>query len=634
MTVPAQKTQTEFLLNQIRHSFAAGYSTQAKDACLELLEADPDCDEAYMHLGLLYAQQDKLEEACECFQRAIGINDKETVYFALLSGVYLDLGLIGLAVQAALNAIEHSPKDFRGFYHLGCAFACDQKYDRGLEALNKAYDLNAQDVETLKALASCWAKKENLKKAAQYYKKVLKIKPKDPEILTLLGSLYAQEKPDKAKKYFRKALAQNAQYFDAHNHLIAMEYRRNINKRSSGELHVECDDLALDQLLNELGRVVQKAGGRFHPDLILRAQNNDLSFVLRENISPHSHIISVPQPCLVPTKFMNLKVQGNAFICNPDVEKLTLVQQDLAHLMVEIFNATNKLSDHKTTYPWLKYKANADALLVLSKARSLNKNLTIQTHYVEQKEDTLSEEDFIVWSFLKSRVLGEGDDKQSIETDYLMPMLDYLNHSYAGSPYVFDKDPTGDVRINLKQPILRSSECFASYGICDAIDTYFNYGFVDEHVPFVRSIPTKIDLGKRADVHIHSYRRPKKALAQLNADMQDLENFMPDIWEDEAGEMHVSHILIPSLSKPNALRRVLSHAIALKTDQNISSRALYDLVFKAEKQILDANVVFYKDVTNKVQNMQIAETLVEEITSIANLQLTKLHKYGHPGTLG
>src|SRR5437773_2231854 len=82
-------------------------------------------------------------------------------------------------------------------------------------------------------------------------------------------------------------------------------------------------------------------------------------------------------------------------------------------------------------------------------------------------------------------------NEQTRPRPVLVPVTDFLNHHWTGAPYSYDRYRAVVMRRSAPLPG-KGDECFASYGLHDAYDTWISYGFVDEDVPFAQSLSTTV----------------------------------------------------------------------------------------------------------------------------------------------
>jgi Flp pilus assembly protein TadD len=105
----------------------------------------------------------------------------------------------------------------QGYKGLGLTFARQGKVDLAVSMFQQAVAKNAKDHDAFFDLAISYADTKQYDKAADAYENVLEIFPADVEAMHNLGVLYFRDLHDveRAKKYFKKALATNPNYGNA-----------------------------------------------------------------------------------------------------------------------------------------------------------------------------------------------------------------------------------------------------------------------------------------------------------------------------------------------------------------------------------------------------------------------------------
>lgn len=111
-------------------------------------------------------------------------------------------------VKEYMEQVEANPNDVEALINLGNSFLMMRAWDRALEPLNKANELQAGNTDLLKAIGIALFNKQDFGGAAKIYKDILQVAPNDSLALFNLGVIYKHylEKPEEAQAYFRKVL--------------------------------------------------------------------------------------------------------------------------------------------------------------------------------------------------------------------------------------------------------------------------------------------------------------------------------------------------------------------------------------------------------------------------------------------
>ena len=159
------------------------------------------------------------------------------------------------------------------------------------------------------------------------------------------------------------------------------------------------------------------------------------------------------------------------------------------------------------------------------------------------------------------------------------------------------------------------------------LDTLFNYHFVDQAVPFIRSVPIEIDLPEVGTLKINSRVGPSFG-GKLSAEFAKFRSYLPRIQKPKPGVVMISHLLIPGDDNPLALRFALSSLIThLKPD--LEKNELYSWAHFAERKVLSTNTAYYRKLEDLIKDAEESMPLIakENLDLLAKIQLEKLQNY-------
>ena len=188
------------------------------------------------------------KKAIEVLLKAIELNPKQeekAEILALIGDIYLDYELLyGLqmwkeAIHAYLQCIELMPNSFVYHEKLGKAYNCNQQYEKAIEVLLKAIELNPKQEEKAEIfyfigdiyqecyLLYSW---EVMEKAIQAYLKCIELVPDSLVYLERLGGAYNQNKQyEEAIKIFLKLIELDPN-FEPHWSNLAFSCSRECSK--------------------------------------------------------------------------------------------------------------------------------------------------------------------------------------------------------------------------------------------------------------------------------------------------------------------------------------------------------------------------------------------------------------------
>lgn len=395
-------------------------------------------------------------------------------------------------------------------------------------------------------------------------------------------------------------------------------------------LQIVTDDPGIEAPLRVMEKHIWDAGGYIDPDIRLESKNGSLSVYSDSKKRDHDHVILLPHECLVPFDGVDVVVKDNQFVVEKKPDDYSARESELLDAMVEVYNRTNKIQIQKDDCPWITIAKEPELLDKILKARTFNEKFKFYKNLIDEG----NEEKLLVSSFFHSRFLGHKHPETKKPRRVLMPIVDYLNHSYMGSGFNSKTDQTKTynyIAIQNKRPILSSSECYAYYNILDALDTYLLYNFIDTEVPFVRSVPLDINIPSIGNIRVGS-RSGVVFRNKLSKKVADLRRYIPMIVkrDDDKKEYHVTHLIIPTdPTRPHALRRVLI-LILRNIKKDISDSDMKNIVLAIEKMVVVRNIEFYENLCKEIKAFKtdkVSQAAMDTIYRLADVQRIKLLKY-------
>ncbi|HPD83452.1 MAG: hypothetical protein R3D88_06685 [Alphaproteobacteria bacterium] len=387
---------------------------------------------------------------------------------------------------------------------------------------------------------------------------------------------------------------------------------------------IQADTPSVSKALKNLETSLTRHGAWFHDNLSIICKNGLMHMEMDGPTTVNEPIMMVPEDLLIPLEGLNVFNQNDKLCCTPDKNVLSPAQCEIGQAVVDLFNETEKLKFHRNEYPFIKYQKSPELLEMLMDGRSIHDQFKIKKSFLRKEEISMSEDEFVCWSYFQTRILGRSDPQGNV-TLYILPLVDCLDHDSQGDPFFFKDKKVLYVRN--KQPYVYSRQCYARYGTYDALDTFLAYGFPDKNAPFVLSIPLIIDIPGHGVLNIESQAiRPTKH--EIPPQLEDLKSFVPTLTKEESSDKFtISYLFIPAISFPQSMRRILMIIMRSFIGENASQEFLVEQVYRAEDIVLKSNIEFYKDIISKTEENNAPQNLKDEIISVAETQLTKLYKY-------
>ncbi len=184
------------------------------------LKIKPDFYKAIINLGMCYYQSNNLISSRKLFEKAISTNsiqeDKPSLYFA-----YSRLGFINKKLRSYDKAILYLKKaskikeDPKNLVLLGILY--EEKGNKALakEVYNNALGVDSENIEALYNFGTLIMNTDTPKKALEYFKKIIDIKPSYIKAYINAGVCHVKlHDRDSAKKYFTEAFKINNKHPD------------------------------------------------------------------------------------------------------------------------------------------------------------------------------------------------------------------------------------------------------------------------------------------------------------------------------------------------------------------------------------------------------------------------------------
>lgn len=366
-------------------------------------------------------------------------------------------------------------------------------------------------------------------------------------------------------------------------------------------VEIICDDSQIVADIERLLTLLQENGSQVHPGLKLVSSDAGLSLLAPDGAHPGEPLIKLSPSCLLPLEDFTFALAGDDIVLRTQTAAVSPLQLELMQTLISLYNHSGKIAFHRRTNPWVLAQQDREFLRHITAGRGMEAFAETLSHLDDEPEQ------FLLHSFFKSRRLDHLTDSGR-QHRVLMPVIDFLNHHYAGAPFAIDEAGDGAIAVGLKLacPVPGSRECFARYGLYDAYDALLSYGYVEHDAPFVRSVPLRITLDLERPVTLDIQAVVGEAgHRNLRARYRDLAFYLP-AYTLHSDRMEVSYLLIPQDNAPYALRRVLDILIRILAPTLANDRVA-ESVSRAERAILDENLRFYDDLDGYLDGVDPAE---------------------------
>jgi len=380
---------------------------------------------------------------------------------------------------------------------------------------------------------------------------------------------------------------------------------------------VVADDRYLEKALRKAIVLLHAAGAAIADGLVIRGVAGSLS-IEAPTVRRGAMLIRMPEHCLIPLKAFKLALANEEIVISSVQSGLNKATVAITEAMFEIYNLSRKVAQHRLTSPWSLIASHHDLLSYVTPPS--RDDFPFSARDIKSGNDAK----VMLASFLHSRLLTHKPSEQTKASPVLVPITDFLNHHWTGAPYSYDRYRAVVMRRSAPLPG-KGDECFASYGLHDAYDSWITYGFVDEDVPFAQSLPTTVDLPRTGAIRL-GFRASEANEPAIS--VRELRTYVPPILSRKGKCLNVGEVLIPGPQAPRALRRGLQRLISELGALRSRHR---DLVIAAEEQIIDANLTYYAELKSLLERLtvdnEVHSTIRANFVRLCDQQIARIRGY-------
>lgn len=171
-----------------------------REACEKVMQHYKD--EYHEH----YRMED-MEKAIACMDRQLA--NRESCYYLVERGrLYMDCYQLERAIEDFEKALEYRPDDWASYNNIGCCYKYLGKFEKAIEALQKAADCMTEDEKSVlpySNMADCYEALGKYREAIDCYEKDLQLFPDRNSLWEYVGDLYTYlGEEEQAIKAYRK----------------------------------------------------------------------------------------------------------------------------------------------------------------------------------------------------------------------------------------------------------------------------------------------------------------------------------------------------------------------------------------------------------------------------------------------
>ena len=351
------------------------------------------------------------------------------------------------------------------------------------------------------------------------------------------------------------------------------------------------------RLISQTVDVLGAKNAWFNPDLEIRVDGSNVSMISRSLFGDLRGMIRVPVATMPVLDDFDITVSGNDLQCNAAHKDVDDTQVRLMNLILETYNALGKIPQWKSETPWFSLTDHPDALAHLMTGRPQTGRLKeLERMRQDGQWDAMAQDTFIgarKFNLSESHCKMIGRDAPN-GVKVIMPIIDFFNHRMGAQGFKISAVPAPPSMRIQAVPDPETGELFVRYNVFDTLDTYLYYGFVDQGVGYLSSVPCTLQIGETT-LKVDAGGGQSK-LTKLPPAIKDLRLFIPSITKTTAGDFAASKLVIPGPKAPRALRRVLT--VLLNTLQ-VPKTKMADTLRQAEQDLLAQNETWWTDLAQK-----------------------------------
>jgi tetratricopeptide (TPR) repeat protein len=139
--------------------------------------------QTYYNLGIALQDRKRIDEAIDCYEKALGLNFKKPGVYNNLGLALKDKGKVNEAIICYQKALKIDPNFAESFYNLGNAIQAQYRLDEAISYFQKAIQLNPKYFEALNNMGNIFIIQGKLNEGIHCFKKALQLRPNYPTTL-------------------------------------------------------------------------------------------------------------------------------------------------------------------------------------------------------------------------------------------------------------------------------------------------------------------------------------------------------------------------------------------------------------------------------------------------------------------
>lgn len=204
---------------------ASAYAEQAE----MMAEGEGDPQVSYL-LGVIYEQQERIEDAVAAYQKSLALNPKQPNVYIYLAGIFMRIHDYISAIETYKTLIEHDPSNSQAMFELAQCFAKTSDWENAIAFCQLVIQLDPKNTLAYNQMGLALYCLGRIEEAIHHYSKALEI---NPNYATAINNLaYAFEKKgdyvkaiDRFKQYLNHMQDNPAEKVEIEEHITMLQQK-------------------------------------------------------------------------------------------------------------------------------------------------------------------------------------------------------------------------------------------------------------------------------------------------------------------------------------------------------------------------------------------------------------------------
>jgi len=171
----SSKDKAKLYRNISQHYLKRGAADKAMSYLKEWSRNEKGDPEPLYQMGVALASLGELQRAVNAFDKVLKLKPSHHIALFRKSAILLKLKNYAEAIKGLEAIISDAPEDPRAYYLLGLAYDGGGQLDKGIESMQKAVDLDPEEIKYHQYLGFMNVRKEDHKTAAEHFTKVMEL---------------------------------------------------------------------------------------------------------------------------------------------------------------------------------------------------------------------------------------------------------------------------------------------------------------------------------------------------------------------------------------------------------------------------------------------------------------------------